>query len=131
MNQYNINLERIFNIKETQIKILDIAEVLRNYIYIYLIANDKVDVDAIFTKLQELGVVYDGTTFIDYVNKRYKMNISWRTSKINKNDFKEYFEKYADLNPNEIIKTIYKKFQDELTFKPGKTETIHNKIITV
>lgn len=131
MSQYNINLEKLWNLKETQIKILDIAEVLRNYIYIYLINNDGVNVDEILKKLVELGVVYDGTTFIDYVNKRYKMNISWRTSKINKDDFKEYFEKYADLNPNEIIKTIYRKFQDELTFKTGKTETISSKIITV
>ena len=131
MNQYNINMETKYSQKSSQIKILDIAEVLRNYIYIYLIKYDNIDVNEIQKQLQELGVVYDGKTFIDYVNNRYKMNISWRTSKINIDDFKEYFNKYADLNHNEIIKTIYTKLQEELTFKPSKTETISSKIITV
>ena len=36
-----------------------------------------------------------------------------------------------NVSENEVIKTIYKKFQDELTFKTGKTETINSKIITV
>ena len=131
MNQYNINMERKYSQKNSQIKILDIAEVLRNYVYIYLIKYDNIDVGAIQKQLQELGIVYDGKTFIDYVNNKYKVNISWRTSKINIDDFKEYFTKYADLNHNEIIKTIYTKLQEELTFRPTKTEAISSKIITV
>lgn len=131
MNIYNINIERNTNIKENQIKILDIAEVLRNYIYIYLIENDKIDTNEILRILKELGVVYEKSTFIDYVDNKFKKDISWRTSKINEKDFNEYFERYADLTNNEIIKTIYKKFQDDLTFTTSKNESISSKIITI
>ena len=131
MNLYNLNLEKNYSAKSTQIKILDIAEVLRNYIYIYLVNYDKIDVDAIRKELTSLGVVYDGKTFIDYVNNKYKVNISWRTSKININDFNDYFTKYADLNPNSIIKTVYDKLQEELAFRTSKTEMINSKIITI
>ena len=131
MQQFNINMEKKYSTKSSQIKILDIAEVLRNYIYIHLINYDVIDVEAILKQLKSMGVVYDGKTFIDYVNNKYKVNISWRTSKINVDDFKDYFENYADLNHNEIIKTIYNKLQEELTFKPGKTEAISSKIITI
>ena len=131
MNLYNINIERKLNITNTQIKILDIGEVLRNYIYIYLIDNDKIEVDKILKQLQELDIVYEGKTFIDYVNRKFKTNISWRTSKININDFNDYFEKYVNLNPNSVIKTIYDKLQEELEFRPINGEVINSKIITV
>ena len=131
MSLYNMNIERKMNTNNTQIKILDIAEVLRNYIYIYLIDNDKIEVDKILKQLQELEIVYEGKTFIDHVNRKLKTNISWRTSKINIEDFNEYFKKYADLNPNSIIKTIYDKLQEELEFQPIKDEIISSKIITV
>ena len=128
---YNVNIERDRKFKESQIQILDIAEVLRNYVYIYLMENDNIDVEAILKTLKELGIVYDKTTFIDYVDKKAKTSVSWRTSKINEQDFKNYFEKYADLSDNEIIKTIYQKFQDELAFRPIKDEAISSKIITI
>ena len=128
---YNVNIERDRKFKESQIQILDIAEVLRNYVYIYLMENDNIDVEAILKTLKELGIVYDKSTFIDYVDKKAKTSVSWRTSKINEQDFKNYFEKYADLSDNEIIKTIYQKFQDELAFRPIKDEAISSKIITI
>ena len=96
-----------------------------------MIDNDKIEVDKILKQLQELEIVYEGKTFIDHVNRKLKTNISWRTSKINIEDFNEYFKKYADLNPNSIIKTIYDKLQEELEFQPIKDEIISSKIITV
>ena len=96
-----------------------------------MIENDKIDTNEILKILKSLGVVYDKSTFIDYVDNKFKKDISWRTSKINEKDFNEYFERYADLTDNEIIKTIYRKFQDDLTFTTSKAESISSKIITI
>ena len=125
------NFEKSEDIKRNQIKILNIAEILKNYIFMYVMIYETLSVSDLKSKLKKLGIVYDGGTFIDYVNRQRKMFVSWRSSKINDADFDEYFEKYASLSVDENIKSIYDKFQSELKFKKYPGELLYGKIITV
>lgn len=130
MNLYNINIAKKYDTKGHQIKILNVADVLKNYIYIYLMENNSISVNNILAQLKSLNVVYEKETFIEYTDNKYKTFVSWRSSKVNENDFNEYFSKYASLTVNDNIKNTYKKFQEDLEFKSYKDEIIIPKIIT-
>lgn len=130
MNLYNINISRKYAMKSHEIKILNVADVINNYIFIYMMENNSVSVNYILIQLKALNIVYEKETFIEYTDSKYKTFVSWRSSKINENDFNEYFSKYANLTINDNIKNIYKKFQEDLEFKYNKDEVIKPKIIT-
>ena len=95
-----------------------------------MMENNSISVNDILEQLKSINIVYEKETFINYTDHKYKTFVSWRTSKINEKDFNEYFSKYANTKVNDNIKTIYKKFQEELEFKSYENETIISKIIT-
>ena len=130
INLYNLNISKDNFTLTQQTKILNIADILNNYIYIQIMNTDLLDVNMLLKDLRFRNVVYTGETFINYADKN-KNFVSWRSSKINEKDFNEYFSKYANTQVNDIIKTIYNKFHDEMNFKVGNDETIVSKIITV
>lgn len=130
MNLYNVNIPKRYDMKGHEIKILNIADILKNYIYVYMMENNSISVSNILEQLKSLNIVYEKETFIEYTDNKYKTFVSWRSSKINENDFNEYFSKYASLTVNDNIKNIYKKFQEDLEFKSYKDEIIIPKIIT-
>ena len=131
MNLYNINETLKHDIKNAkQIKVMNIADIVINYIYIYLMNDEKLDMEKIKQKLVSLGIVWDGPTYIVYTDNTNKSYVSWRSSKINVEEFEYYFKKYAFISVNDNIKNIYNKFQEELKFKIYGTEAITPKIIT-
>lgn len=131
MNLYNINETLRHDIKNTkQIKVMNIADIIINYIYIYIMNNENLDMEKIKNKLIPLGVIWDGPSYIVYTDNTNKSYVSWRSSKINVAEFEDYFTKYASISVNDNIKNIYKKFQEELEFKIFGNEIITPKIIT-
>lgn len=130
MNLYNINITRKEDTKNNQIKILNIADVIKNYLYIHMMRYNEINIENILNELKELNVVYEKSTFIAYTDNVYKTFVSWRRSKINENDFNDYINNYASLTFNDNIKSIYTKFQEELEFKVYQNEVIVSKIIT-
>ena len=130
MNLYNLNINKSYDMKSKQIKVLNIDDVLKNYVYIYMMTNSSLSVSDLLTQLKATYIVYDNETFIQYTDNKYKTYVSWRGSKINENDFNEFFSKFANISINDNIKSIYKKFKEELNFKVYKNEVIVPKIIT-
>ena len=131
MNFYNQNIPKKYNIKDNQIKILNISDVVKNYVYIYAMNAISIDIEDLVEMMKRLYVVYDNETFIEYTDSKYKTFVSWRSSKINIEDIMKYFKEYSDLSANDIIKSAYKKFQEEMEFRVYKDEMIVPKIITV
>lgn len=130
MNLYKLNINKSYDSKSHQIKLLNIDDVLKNYVYIYLMNNSSLSVEELLSQLKASFVVYESETFIQYTDNKYKTYVSWRGSKINEKDYEIFFKKYASVNINDNIKSIYKKFKEELNFKVYKNEVIVPKIIT-
>ena len=130
MNLYNLNINKVQGFKNYQIKLLNIDEVLKSYIYIHMMNKNSVIKDDIIEELKTLNIIYENETFIQHTDNKYKSYVSWRSSKINEKDVEEYFDKYSNTSMNENIHAIYKKFIEELNFKTYKNEKIISKIIT-
>lgn len=129
-NLYNINFAENDKFIDTQIEKHQIGDVLKNYIFIYTMEFGTIDEDILRQKLIALNIVFDGKTFIDYTDRNKKTFVSWRTSKININDYEDYIKKYQSLGVNDNIKNIYDKFQNEMKFRSYNDELIYSKIIT-
>lgn len=131
LNLYNINIGENDKFVDTQIQKFQIGEILKNYIYIYIMEFGAIDEKTLTDKLISLNIVFEGNTFIDYADRHKKDMVLWRTSKINRDDYNDYIEKYQSFDVNDNIKNIYEKFQNEIQLKCGKDEVIHSKIITI
>lgn len=127
---YNVNLSKNNKFIDSQIKRQQIGDILQNYIFIYTMTDESLDEKKLKKYLQDIGIVFDKDTFIDYDDKKTKLFISWRNSKINEKDFDEYMNKFQSLNINDIIKTTYNKFQSNLRFRQRPNEVICTKIIS-
>ncbi len=128
---YYINMKLNDKFVLSQIKKQQIGDVLQNYIFIYTVENGRINEQMLKENLIKLGIIYDKETFIVYNDKKTKWFVSWRSSKINEKDFDEYLQNYQSLSVNDVIKSMYNKFQNELRFKQRDDETIHSKIISV
>ena len=128
---YNINVGENDKFIDTQIQKYQIGEILKNYVFMFTMHYGSIDAETLTKKLLAMNVIYDSETFIDYADKRHKQAVMWRTSKINTEDYNEYIKKYQSFETNDIIKSIYDKFQDELRFRLFDDEVVYSKIITI
>lgn len=131
INLYNVNIPKVSGVKSNQIKINNIADVIKNYVYIYMINNESTTVEGLLGFLRSLGTVNNNDTYIRYTDNKFKAFVSWRSSRINREDFIEYMTKYSSLDRNDTTKNIYRLFQEALEFQwIPKEEMIVSKIIT-
>jgi hypothetical protein len=129
LNMFNTEMMKANISQMQQIKLLNISDVMRNYIYIFMMQNGMVTADELKQDLKELQVL-GSVSKINYTDEKYKSFVSWRTSTISEDDFDEYFAKYESISMHDNIKNIYEKFQEDMEFKIQKKEIIIPKIIT-
>ena len=130
MNIFNLNIPvRKDTKKRHQVRMLSIGDVLKNYMYIFMMQAGTINIGVVQNILTQLNVINNGPTYIVHVDKS-DMFVSWRMSRINRNDFMEFFSDFASMTLHDNIKTIYMKFQEELEFRLVDGEMIMPKIIT-
>lgn len=128
---YNSNLGINDKFMNTEIKKQQIGDIIQNYIFILVIENGVINEEILKKRLLEMNVIYNSETFIVYNDVKTKFFISWRNSKINEKDYDEYIKLYQNFDTENIIKTAYLKFQNDLGFKHRNNEIISSKIISI
>ena len=93
-------------------------------------STDMINKEMLTTDLLNRGVIIDGNTYTNYCDKGINKFISWRNSKINKEEYENYVDKFVSFNVNDIIKYNYDMLQDEMKFSIANHEMISSKILT-
>lgn len=115
---------------DTDMKSFEIGNIINTYIYIYLMTNESITKKEFFRYMAAIGVITNDPTNIKYCDKKKKRFISWRKSKINKDEYLSYTNKFLKLNTNELISINYDIMNNEMKFNVTDEELIMSKIIT-
>ena len=91
---------------------------------------DYYDAESIMDRLKVLNVLTRNESNITYTDDKYETYVSWRNSKINRDEAKSFIDDWAINTIYDNVKTIYTKLVNELEFRVYKDEIIVPKIIT-
>lgn len=116
--------------KDDDIQKFEIGNVINTYIYIYLMNHDSINKRDFYRYMAEIGAITFKDTYTNYCDKQSKNFISWRNSKIKRDMFLEYMNKYITFNINDLISTNYRMLNMEMDFRVVGNEEIKSKIIT-
>lgn len=130
VNYCNINIDKNYNINNSHIRSLNIQDVLTNYAYIFMMDYDYYDAESIMDRLKVLNVLTRNESNITYTDDKYETYVSWRNSKINRDEAESFIDDWAINTIYDNVKTIYTKLINELEFRVYKDEIIVPKIIT-
>ena len=102
-----------------------IKKLITIYLFIYY-NNFSLDNVVKFSP-NDIPTITDEPTNIKFYNKQ----LSWKLSNINKEDFKNVFNKYfSNISQNNIVDIFYRILQENLNIYHGKNTIITSKIIT-
>lgn len=128
-NKYlNINFEKQTNLKQRELKILNIKDILNTYIFIFIHLYDNFNIDIFKKELFKLNIIQKYTDIRYTQEKTY---VSWRKSKISEEDFEYFIKNNFSFSHINLIEIMYTQFQNNLEFKIiNSLETLSSKIIT-
>ena len=115
---------------DADVKNFEVSNVINTYVYIFLMNNENISKREFFKFMATLGTITNGPTYTNYCDKLSKRFISWRSSKINKDEFLHYINKFLTFNTNELISINYTILNNEMEFSVMNNEEIQYKIIT-
>lgn len=116
--------------KDDDIRNFEVSNVINTYVYIYLMTHEHISKKLFFRFMAELGAITGNQTYTNYCDKTNKRFMSWRNSKINKDEFLSYINRFLSFNTNELISTNYDILNNEMEFSIAYNEEIDEKIIT-
>lgn len=116
--------------KDDDVRNFEVSNVINTYVYIYLMSHEHISKKLFFRFMAELGAITGNQTYTNYCDKSNKRFMSWRNSKINKDEFLSYINKFLSFNTNELISTNYDILNNEMDFSIAYNEEIDEKIIT-
>jgi hypothetical protein len=136
VNMLNINFETKELIKTKQIVQANVGRIVNIYFvlcegeYGNKIFSENI-IELVEEFLQKHDVLTPNNTFIEYIDRKSRDFISWRTSKINIDDYRTYFGRNVINMVTDLNKLYYDILTEALNITLTPNETLYEKIITI
>lgn len=107
-----------------------LTNIIYTLIYIYFNTVKDANINGFIKKLEELKILHDSTTIIQKIDEKAGI-VSWRTTKINKNELIKVLETIDITDFKTLTNVIYNELYNTLNiYSIRQGETIKSKIIT-